>query len=329
MSSSNVELPPLALLELLGDGKNHSGQELASLLNVSRTAIWKQLAKLESLGLELLSQSGKGYRLVGGLELLDKDRINSLLQKTASKAISDLTLLKIVDSTNSYLMAKAPADGISVCFSEFQTAGRGRRGRQWVSPFASNIYLSLRMSINSGLGAVEGLSLAVGVAVVRALAELGVVGLQLKWPNDVLWSGKKLGGILIEVVGDPSGVCHLVVGLGLNLRSEKSMTNSIDQPWAALDVILPASPGRNGVAACLLNHIVPLLSEYEERGFASCQQEWESLNAHADLQVNLYMGSVKTTGIMRGVSASGALLLETHNGIEVFHGGEVSLRTLV
>jgi BirA family biotin operon repressor/biotin-[acetyl-CoA-carboxylase] ligase len=329
MSSDKVELPPLELLQLLGDGKNHSGQELAGLLKVSRTAIWKQLAKLEDLGLELLSQSGKGYCLVGGLELLEKDAINSRLTPLALNIIADLTLLKLVDSTNSYLMRQEQAAGIGVCFAEFQTAGRGRRGRQWVSPFASNIYLSLRLSIGSGLGAVEGLSLAVGVVVARALHQLGVADVQLKWPNDVLWSGRKLGGILIEVVGDPSGVCHLVVGLGLNLKTEKSMSNAIDQPWVALDEILSVSPSRNQVAACLLNHIVPLLGDYEARGFGRYKHEWESLNAHANQWVDLYMGSAQASGLMRGVNAVGALLLETDKGLEVFHGGEVSLRATV
>jgi BirA family biotin operon repressor/biotin-[acetyl-CoA-carboxylase] ligase len=329
MSGDNVELPPLELLQLLGDGKNHSGQELASLLNVSRTAIWKQLAKLEDLGLELLSQSGKGYCLVGGLELLEKDLIKSLLAPSVANTIADLTLLKRVDSTNSYLMRQEQAAGIGVCFAEFQTAGRGRRGRQWASPFASNMYLSLRLSISSGLGAVEGLSLAVGVGVARALNELGVADVKLKWPNDVLWSGRKLGGILIEVVGDPSGLCHLVVGLGLNLKTEKSMVDVIDQPWVALDEILPAPLSRNQVAACLLNQIVPLLNDYEVQGFAYCKREWESLNAHANQRVDLYMGSVQTCGLMRGVNAVGALLLETDKGLEVFHGGEISLRASV
>ena len=326
MTNDSVELPPVELLQLLADGKNHSGQELASALNVSRTAIWKQLAKLEGLGLELLSQSGKGYCLVGGLELLEKNVISACLAPSAANAITGFVLLKSIDSTNSYLMRQEPAVGVSVCFAELQTAGRGRRGRQWVSPFASNIYLSLRLSINGGLGAFEGISLAVGVAVARALHELGVVDIQLKWPNDVLWSGKKLGGILIEVVGDPSGVCHLVVGLGLNLKTEKSMSSAIDQPWIALDKILPVLPNRNKVAACLLNHIVPLLNNYEVEGFSSYKSEWESLNAHANQLVDLYVGLVRLSGLMRGVNAVGALLLETDKGVEVFHGGEVSLR---
>ena len=326
MSNEVADLPPLALLELLSDGLNHSGQELAGLLGVSRTAIWKQLAKLDALGLELISQTGKGYCLVGGLDLLNADSISASLQMSASQKLSQLQLLTAIDSTNAFLMRQESDAGISVCFAEYQTAGRGRRGRQWVSPFASNIYLSLRISNSSGLGAFEGISLAVGVAVARSLKELGADDVQLKWPNDILWFGKKLGGILIEVVGDPSGVCHLVVGLGLNLKTTKSMVESIDQPWVALDSILAELPSRNQVAASLLNHLIPLLDTYEHQGFISYKDEWESLNAQADLAVDLLMGSQKVSGIMRGVNASGALLLETGKGIEVFHGGEVSLR---
>ncbi len=326
MSVDYADLPPLALLQLLGDGENHSGQELARALNVSRTAIWKQLSKLEALGLELISRTGKGYCLVGGLELLDEELIRTQLTAHSHANITQLHLLTSIDSTNAYLMRQDPSADISVCFAEYQTAGRGRRGRHWVSPFASNIYLSLRFSIESGLGVFEGISLAVGVAVARSLKELGVTDIQLKWPNDVLWSGKKLGGILVEVVGDPSGACHLVVGLGLNLKAEKSMTQNIDQPWIALNDILAAGPNRNRVAGSLLNQIVPLLAGYELGGFAAYKKDWEKLNAHADQQVDLVMGATRCTGVMRGVNDSGALLLETAQGVEVFHGGEVSLR---
>lgn len=326
MNNDQTELPPIELLQLLSDGEIHSGQELAGLLKVSRTAIWKQLAKLEGLGLELVSQSGKGYCLVGGLELLDETVITALLVPEVASAVKSITLLKLIDSTNSYLMRQAPAADINVCFAEFQTAGRGRRGRQWVGPFASNIYLSLSLSINSGIGAYEGISLAVGVAVARALHTLGVADIRLKWPNDVLWSGKKLGGILIEVVGDPSGACHLVVGLGLNLNAEKSMSKTIDQPWVALDQILAELPSRNHVAATLLNQLVPLLNGFESQGFLQYKSAWEALNAHTNQAVDLYMGSVLTSGLMRGVNVAGALLLETDKGLEVFHGGEVSLR---
>ncbi len=326
MSNDGAELPPLELLMLLADGENHSGQELAGVLKVSRTAIWKQLAKLESIGLELLSQPGKGYCLIGGLELLDEQKIKNDLTSSVAGLTSKLTLLTSVDSTNAYLLREEPSLGVQVCLSEFQTAGRGRRGRQWVSPFASNIYLSLKLSISGGVGAFEGISLAVGVAVARSLKQLGARSLQLKWPNDVLWSNKKLGGILIEVVGDPSGLCHLVVGLGLNLKTTKAMTLAIDQPWVALDGVMSESISRNSVVTSLLNHIVPVLLSYEDRGFAGYKSEWESLNAHANQEVDLYIGTTRKNGIVRGVNDTGALLLETERGLEIFHGGEVSLR---
>lgn len=326
MSNEVADLPPLRLLQLLSDGENHSGQELAGLLGVSRTAIWKQLAKLDALGLELISQTGKGYSLVGGLDLLDAGSINDGLREHVRQKLTRLSILSAIDSTNAFLMRQEPESGIAVCFAEYQTAGRGRRGRKWVSPFAGNIYLSLRISNNSGLGVFEGISLAIGVAVARALDKLGVNDVKLKWPNDILWSGKKLGGILIEVVGDPSGTCHLVVGLGINLQTKKSMVQSIDQPWIALDAILPEPPARNRVASCLLNHIVPLLDTYGAQGFSLYKNEWESLNAQANQMVDLHIGANQLTGVMKGVNLSGALLLETDKGIEIFHGGEVSLR---
>lgn len=326
MSSDSADLPPFGLLQLLSDGENHSGQELANCLGVSRTAIWKQLSKLEALGLELISVSGKGYRLVGGLDLLDPEEISNNLTPETQAGLHQLSVLASIDSTNAYLMRQDVAQAVSACFAEHQTAGRGRRGRQWVSPFAGNIYLSLRFSSNGGLGAFEGVSLATGVVVARALKELGVENVSLKWPNDILIAGKKLGGILIEVVGDPSGVCHLVVGLGLNIKTLKSMTDVIDQPWIALDQVKTLSSTRNGVASCLLNQLVPMLNSYENKGFGEYKGEWENLNAYVDQQVELHVGNSKVLGLMKGVNASGAILLETSNGIEVFHGGEVTLR---
>ena len=326
VSDGEIHLPPVELLELLSDGKLHSGQELANLLGVSRTAVWKQLSKLEALGLELESQPGRGYCLTGGLEFLNKQSINAELPSSTIEHISQFEILKIIDSTNAYLLKQDPQEKIMVCMAECQTAGRGRRGRTWVSPFAKNIYLSLKMTLDSGLGALEGLSLAVGVAIVRSLINLGAQGVQLKWPNDVLWCGRKLGGILIEVVGDPSGRCHIVVGIGLNINADKAMLVSIEQPWVSLNEILGYRPVRNLVAARLLNEVVALLTTYERDGFGVYRAEWEKLNAHAGLSVNLHLGSTVVAGFVRGVNATGALILSTDNGEQIFHGGEVSLR---
>jgi BirA family biotin operon repressor/biotin-[acetyl-CoA-carboxylase] ligase len=328
-STAEIQLPPKALLQLLADGQLHSGQELASVLGVSRTAIWKQLAKLESLGLELRSQAGKGYCLSGGLDLLDKAHIQKGLLKRVNGAISQFELFEVLDSTNAWLMRQESGSGISVCIAECQTAGRGRRGRQWVSPFARNIYMSLRTTVDTGFGALEGLSLAVGVAVADALGNLGATDIKLKWPNDILWQGRKLGGVLIEAAGDPSGRCHAVIGLGLNLKAEASMINEIDQPWVSLDEVLPNQPGRNESVIALLNFIVPMLESYETDGFQRYKSKWEQLNAHLNQRVSLRTGVSQTTGLVCGVSESGGLLLTTDRGVEAFHGGEVSLRVEV
>jgi len=324
--TSDIHIPPIELLQLLADGQLHSGQELAGVLGVSRTAIWKQLAKLEPLGLELQSQPGKGYCLPGGLDLLNQKIIRAGLSRQVDETINSFKLFEVVDSTNAWLLQQESDSGISLCIAECQTAGRGRRGRQWVSPFAQNVYMSLRVTVENGFGALEGLSLAMGVAVADALCELGAKDIRLKWPNDILWNGRKLGGVLIEAAGDPSGRCHAVIGLGLNLKTQHSMVKTINQPWVALDHILPREFARNKSVSVLLNHIVPMLEGYEKQGFKHYKSRWETLNAHLNQRVNLQIGSSQMAGIVFGVSESGGLLLNTENGVETFYGGEVSLR---
>ena len=328
-----VHLPPFELLQLLADGEVHSGQELAKLLSVSRTAVWKQLAKLKPLGFELHSTSGKGYCIPGGIELLSEKQITATLLKSCVDQISRLTILKVIDSTNSFLLKQLPEEKITVCMAECQTAGRGRRGRTWVSPFAKNIYLSFRMTLEGGVNVLEGLSLAVGVAIARALNVSGVADVRLKWPNDVLWDDRKLAGVLIEIVGDPAGVCHLVVGVGLNVLSDNSMSMNISQPWLSLQEIAKLQPipsiGRNMIAAALIAEIVPLLAEYEQHGFSAYRAEWEGLNAYTNRAVDVHIGSSTVNGILLGVDATGALVLATDQGERVFHGGEVSLREVL
>ena len=326
MSGVGELQPPMALLSLLSDGKVHSGQELADFAGVSRTAIWKQLSKLEVFGVELESRPGKGYCLKGGLDLLNLQDILSALSPEALNTNLRLAVENVIDSTNAYLLRQPPQEGLTACLAECQTAGRGRRGRVWISPFARNIYLSLRMTVESGVGALEGLSLAVGVMVARALQAMRIGDIQLKWPNDILLQGRKLGGILIEITGDPSGVCHLVVGLGLNLFSDKSMQESIDQPWAALDQVVTERIDRNRLVANLLNEIAPRLTNYGLHGFEPFHREWENLNAHVEQMVSLSSGTNLTIGKMVGVTGSGALILDTETGRQTFHGGEISLR---
>jgi BirA family transcriptional regulator, biotin operon repressor / biotin---[acetyl-CoA-carboxylase] ligase len=333
VSPSDVNLPPLALLELLADGAVHSGRELGEALGVSRTAVWKQLMKLESLGLELRSYPRRGYRLMGGIDLLSEVAILAATSSSVISCIEKISCLKIVASTNNYLLEQDAVKKMAVCLAECQTAGRGRRGRVWVSPFARNIYLSLKMTFEGGFNAIEGLSLATGVAIARALKLMGVADVQLKWPNDILWRSRKLGGVLIDVVGDPAGPCHVVVGIGLNIYDDRIMRTAIDQPWVSLTEIAEALNihlnRRNQIVAHLLNEVVPMLASYECKNFFHYRDEWQALNAYKQQEVEIHIGPTIVTGVLIGVNNSGALVMHNQDGEQVFHGGEVTLRGLV
>ena len=318
------------LLSLLCDGEFKSGQDLAAALGVSRTAIWKQLNKLEDLGMKLESVKGRGYRIPGGLDLLDEQAVLAGMSPAALELMSAFELHRSLDSTNTRALQWIEQGGHSglVCTAEQQTAGRGRRGRQWVSPYAANLYLSVAWEFNQGAAMLEGLSLAVGVALARALENAGVPPVALKWPNDVLSGNAKLGGVLLEMVGDAAGACQVVVGIGLNVRMPDDPSGTIDQEWTDLKRLAGEQcPQRSVLLALLLNELLPLLAEFETTGFAPWQREWSGLDAFADKPVVLQTGSRQIAGVARGVDERGALQLETaSSGVTSIFGGEISLR---
>lgn len=318
------------LLPLLAHGEFRSGQVLAEAMGVSRTAVWKQVNRLVTdTGLAIESVRGKGYRIRGGIDLLDADQVRAALNTRAITLLPRLEILDSVDSTNAELMRRAGqgyAAGM-VCTAEQQTAGRGRRGRQWVSPYASNLYLSLLWEFSQGAAALEGLSLAVGVAVARALRACAVPNVQLKWPNDVLYGGAKLGGILLEMTGDAAGNCQVVIGVGLNVAMPAAAAGAIDQAWTDIATITANQhPGRNRLLAALLNELLPLVADFEQQGFTRWRDDWQSLDAFAGAAVVLNTGATQMAGIARGVDERGALQLETTTGMQSVYGGEISLR---
>jgi len=316
------------LLALLADGEFHSGQALADALGVSRTAVWKQLHKLEELGLAAESSKSKGYRIAGGVDLLDKAAILAGLSAPGRALLSELDLHTQIDSTNAEAMRRVESGARAglVCMAEQQTAGRGRRGRKWVSPFASNIYMSLVWEFEGGAAALEGLSLAVGVAITDALASCDIPHLELKWPNDVMYKGRKLGGILIEMVGDPAGTCQVVVGVGLNVRMPHKAAADIDQQWIDIASLVEATPGRNTLAAAILDGLLLLMPEFASKGFAPWREKWAHRDAFLGKPVIVHSGPREVAGTVAGINESGALLLDIGGTIQVFNGGEVSLR---
>ncbi len=323
-------VPKAKLLPLLANGEFHSGQDLADALGVSRTAVWKQVNRLGSdLGLVIESVRGMGYRIPGGIDLLDVDAVKAAMDERASALLARLDVFDTIDSTNAELMRRVQqgcAPGL-VCTAEQQSAGRGRRGRPWVSPYASNLYLSLLWEFTQGAAALEGLSLAVGVAVARALHRCAVPPVQLKWPNDVLYGGAKLGGILLEMTGDTAGRCQVVIGVGLNVAMPAAAAGAIDQAWTDIKTITANQyPGRNHLLAALLNELLPLVADFEQHGFSRWRNDWQALDAFAGAPVVLHTGAAQLGGIARGVDERGALQLETATGVQSVYGGEISLR---
>lgn len=289
-------------------------------LSVSRTAIWKALQYCESLGLELHSVRGRGYRLAHPLELLDEE----IISQHCSRLPVKISLHQEIDSTNRWLLQQDNVHA-HACFAERQTQGRGRRGRQWVSPFAANIYLSLGWRFDSGPASLGGLSLAVGVAVIRALRSSGIDEAGLKWPNDIIARGAKLGGILLELRGETEGPCEAIIGVGLNVAMPPMQADSIEQKW--IDVrALDENISRNQLAGALLAELQGVLQEFTGQGFESLHAEWQSLDVYRGKEVELDNLRGKVRGVVRGVDNGGALLLECREGVRRFNAGEVSLR---
>lgn len=321
------------LLNILNDGQFHSGEDLGQALGVSRTAVWKQLQALESMGLQLESVKGRGYKIPDNFELLDASQISVALNNASKNQLNGLHIYQSIDSTNKAASQLIEAESSSatgaVVLSEYQTMGRGRRGKHWVSPFAANLYLSMVWDFDQGASALQGLSLAIGVAVSRALKQLNIEGVKLKWPNDIYIENKKLGGILLEMVGDPAGQCTVIIGIGINHAMPAQSGESIDQQWTDLTAVSIKAISRNQLAAYIINHCFEVLSDYQQRGFAYYQDEWQAIDAFQGSPAVVSTANQSTTGTAVGVDKTGALKFKLTNGdIKTFIGGELSLRQL-
>ena len=327
--ADNVSDSQDKILNALKDGKFHSGESLGELLGVSRTAVWKQLQQLEEIGLQVESVKGTGYRVVNGIDLLVKDDITVHLRDRNRNEPRSIELFQSLGSTNKYLREQAEKSDCSgsVVLAERQTSGRGRRGKTWVSPFAANIYMSILWDFEQGAQALEGLSLAIGVAVRRALIELGLEDVRLKWPNDIYIGNKKLGGILLEMIGDPAGHCSVVIGVGINVSMPASIAVNIDQPWTDCSSESDAPIARSRLAALLIDNIFDILNDFESLGFAGYRDEWQEADAFKGLQGTISTPRDSVSGTVIGVDNRGAVQLKLMSGeVKSFIGGELSLR---
>lgn len=321
----------LELLSILTDGGFHSGEALARVLGVSRSAVWKHIQGLTHWGLDVFAVRGRGYSLAHNIRLLDHQDILSKMPPVARGQMRRLELFPVIDSTNGYLLdaAKRGCETGYVCLAESQTQGRGRRGKPWVSPFGRNLYMSVLWRFAQPPSSLGGLGLVVGVAVAEALSAAGGKDIGLKWPNDLYWKDRKLGGILLEMFGEAGGPSAVVLGVGVNVLGMigESMTPGIDQPWSDFaTAACESSPCRNTLAALILSEIFTALSVFECRGLAPFVPRWNALDVLKGREVDVHLPSSTVCGVADGIDGNGALRVLTGGQWKKFVSGELSVR---
>ena len=322
----SLSIEPAALLGQLSATHSVSGSELAERLGVTRAAVWKQVEALRALGAPIEAQAGAGYRLAWPLQMLDAAHIRAALDPLLLRRLGMIDVHWQIDSTNSALLrAATTAPDLSVCLAETQSAGRGRRGRQWQSPLGGNVYFSLLRRFTQGMGALAGLSLVAGVALVEALADCGVQGLGLKWPNDVLADNRKLAGILVELGGEFLGPCHAVIGIGINVRLPSSAR--IEQPHIDLAELSGGEPpSRNLLVAHLITRLCAALDRFAAQGFAAFNESYARHDLLAGLAVRVHSAEGQRDGVAAGVDERGALLVHHGNAVVRYDSAEVTVR---
>lgn len=324
MAASLNENERLALVDALADGAWHSGEDLAARFGVTRAALAKRIDKLRDWQLEIESRQGLGYRLPAPIERLDLTRLRAAVPGLR------IDVAAHVDSTNTRLLEAPPQDDPQALFAELQTAGRGRRGRQWISPFGANLYLSIAWSWPSWPRELTALSLAIGVSAAQTVQAFGVADVRLKWPNDLLVDGRKLGGILIEHRAEAGGPCRVIIGIGINVAMTGAQAQAVNQPWIGLHEALAAHGrplvARRAFAVALLRQLNQAVRTFEQSGFDAFAADWSSLDLTRDREVTVQGQQSSYNGIARGVDEQGALVVEALGQLQTVHSGEVSLR---
>ncbi len=324
------------LLAALADGHAHSGEDLARAFGVTRAAVWKQIAKLADWGLAVDAVPGVGYQLRRGIDLLDAGALRSALALPVAARLATLDVFTELESTNRHLLAAPPPSPgmLRACIAEFQTAGRGRRGRRWSTPLGAGLCLSVAWQFAAAPAELSALTLAVGVVVRRVLARVAGVGIALKWPNDLVWDERKLGGILLELTAEGQGGCHVVAGIGINVALPPELLPSLsDWPRGAVDLATAcatrgAPPPRAALAIGLIEELTELFASYAETGFHTYRDDWRAADFLRGRAVRLDEAAGHVTGTALGIEADGALLIETAPGSRRrVVAGDVSVRS--
>ena len=322
---------PQRVYACLADGRVHSGEQLAQCLGLTRSAVWKAVAQLRRLGMDIEAAPRRGYRLRTPKRPLDAAAILGLLPTAARSTIRRLDVAWSLPSTNTKLMAVTdlPPGRCDVLLSEHQSAGRGRRSRSWLAPPGGAICLSIGWCFHALPAEIGALSLAVGVVTLRVLAALGDWPLALKWPNDLVVAGRKLGGILIELRAEAAGPAYVVIGIGINVSLGEALSSALRAGGAEpidLQTLGLTDCDRNRVVANLIDELLRALPEFERNGFRSFAGEWTAADALRDRPVTVSSAGGDAAGVACGIDGQGALCVRTAAGLQHFHAGVVSVR---
>lgn len=322
---------PQRVFQRLDHRDYQSGEALAAELAVTRAAVWKAVEQLRELGVRLEAQTHKGYRLAEGWSALSEERIRALLPGASRDLLESLEVEWSLESTNTRLLECLPpaAGTASVVLAEHQTGGRGRRGRTWIAPPGGTICLSVGWQFADMPDDLSALSLVVGVCTLEALRSVGVSGLGLKWPNDVVSAQGKLGGILIEMRAESAGPVHVVVGVGLNVMLDDAARAAVRDSGNTADEICAhcsPAPDRNAIVAALLERLLPALARFPADGFTPWLARWHECDLLTGREVAIDNAGESLRGVARGVDAHGALLVESPAGVRRFISGEVTVR---
>lgn len=313
------------ILESLSDGQCHSGSQLGERLAVSRTAVWKQIRQLTELGLPIICVPQHGYKFSYSFVPLDESKIRHKLMLEQPLYFH---LFAEIDSTNFYLKNLEPQPGLSICCAEKQTKGRGRFGREWLSPFGENIYLSSRWEFDCCLSKLSGLSLVVSLAVLNSLEKNNLHhDIRVKWPNDLMWSNKKLCGILIEINAESNNAAQVIIGIGLNVNMLRQSLDLFDKPWCSLQQIYQRYFDRNALIADLLSSLACYLALFKKNELTHFVQEWQKVDALWGQFITVTQPQGCISGIAQGINEYGQLcLLDNENKLHYLSSGEASLK---
>lgn len=235
----------------------------------------------------------------------------------------ELICLETVDSTNAFLKTYQSEHAVTICCAETQTAGRGRQGRHWISPPGENISFSIRLSVNQPLHHLGCLSLVIGLACLTAMQGLiPALSLKMKWPNDLMGKGKKLGGILTEILETSATQTTLIIGIGINVNQTPVLDDL--RPITSLYDLTQHPHDRNQFIAALIHALLHYLSRFEQHGWSVFHTQWETVDYLAGQSLSLYQSGKLLRGVACGINENGQLILKEPTGkTHALSSGEV------